>query len=104
MSETRELAALQALVADVGQGNLIDSELLEGCLVEPHELDEMDAQQAAIVAAHCFSILFDHTIDHPSGVDADPVDGFWRGTIDSFHYEIRRDGSGDLMIDFTDGR
>ena len=35
--------ALAALVADVGMGNVIDAELLEGCPVAAHELDDMDA-------------------------------------------------------------
>ena len=102
MCESKKFAALQALVADVGKGNVIDAELLEGCLVEPHELDEMDAQQAAIVAAHCFAILFDHKIEQPVGGDADPVEGLWRGSIDSFKFVIQRDGSGDLVLDFID--
>mgnify|MGYP003311220997 CR=1 FL=1 len=46
-----DLAGLQALVEDVGSGNVIDAELLDGCPVEAHELDEMDASQAAQVAA-----------------------------------------------------
>ena len=49
---------LQALVVDLGRGNVIDAELLEGCPVEAHELDDMDADQAAQVAAHCFAVLF----------------------------------------------
>ena len=32
MTDNSELAGLQALVADVGSGNVIDAELLEGCL------------------------------------------------------------------------
>ena len=102
MSEGNDLAGLEALVADVGSGNVIDAELLEGCPVEPHELDEMDAQQAASVAAHCFAILFDHTIEQSVGEDADPVEGLWRGSIDSFKFAIQRDGSGDLVLDFID--
>ena len=33
-----DLAGLQALVEDVGSGNVIDAELLDGCPVEAHEL------------------------------------------------------------------
>ena len=102
MCESKKFAALQALVADVGQGNVIDAELLEGCLVEAHELDEMDAQQAATVAAHCFAILFDHKIEQSVGKDADPVEGLWRGSLDVFNYVIQRDVSGDLVLDFID--
>ena len=47
MTDNSELAGLQALVADVGSGNVIDAELLEGCTVQAHELDEMDEDQAA---------------------------------------------------------
>ena len=44
-----DLAGLQALVEDVGSGNVIDAELLDGCPVEAHELDEMDAFQACLL-------------------------------------------------------
>ena len=54
MTDNSELAGLQALVADVGGGNVIDAELLEGCSVQGHELDEMDEDQAARVASHRF--------------------------------------------------
>ena len=54
ITNNSELAGLQALVADVGGGNLIDAELLEGCSVQGHELDEMDEDQAARVASHRF--------------------------------------------------
>ena len=60
--DAESLAGLQALVADVGMGNVIDAELLEGCSVEAHELDEMDEAQSANVAAHCFGVLFDHRV------------------------------------------
>ena len=36
MTDNSELAGLQALVADVGGGNVIDAELLEGCTVQAH--------------------------------------------------------------------
>ena len=62
-----DLAGLQALVEDVGSGNVIDAELLDGCPVEAHELDEMDASQAAQVAAHCFGLLFDHKVEQLEG-------------------------------------
>ena len=54
ITDNSELAGLQALVADVGGGNLIDAELLEGCSFQGHELDEMDEDQAARVASHRF--------------------------------------------------
>ena len=41
MGEMNDQAGLEALVADLGSGNVIDAELLEGCSVEAHELDEM---------------------------------------------------------------
>ena len=66
-----DLAGLQALVEDVGSGNVIDAELLDGCPVEAHELDEMDASQAAQVAAHCFGLLFDHKVEQLEGIEAD---------------------------------
>ena len=46
--------ALKALISDLGEGIVIDPELLEGCSVAAHDLDEMDAGQAAEVAAHVF--------------------------------------------------
>ena len=57
MGDITAADGLQALVADLGRGNVIDAELLEGCPVEAHELDDMDADQAAQVAAHCFACL-----------------------------------------------
>ena len=68
MGDGTDLAGLAALVADVGSGNVIDAELLDGGPVEAHELDEMDADQAAEVAAHCFSVLFDHQVQQREGV------------------------------------
>ena len=44
--------ALKALISDLGEGIVIDPELLEGCSVAAHDLDDMDAAQAAEVAAH----------------------------------------------------
>ena len=70
--------ALAALVADVGMGNVIDAELLEGCPVAAHELDDMDADQAARVAAHCFQTLFDHSVEAPVGLRRMPPRGVER--------------------------
>ena len=69
--DAESLAGLQALVADVGTGNVIDAELLDGCPVEAHELDEMDEAQAATVAAHCFAVLFDHRVQDCVGSEAE---------------------------------
>ncbi|MEN9768192.1 hypothetical protein [Vulcanococcus sp.] len=93
--------ALQALVADLGSGNVLDAEMLEGCTVEPHELDEMDESQAAIVAAHVFEQLFDHDVSQQFGESADPSEGIWSGTVDGFKFVIERDDSGDLVLDFS---
>ena len=101
LSNSQDLAALGALVADVGEGNVIDAEILEGCPVEAHDLDEMDADQAAQVAAHCFSTLFDHRVEQIQGVDADLDEGLWSGTLDGFGFVIRRDSTGDLILDFS---
>ena len=101
MTDNSELAGLQALVADVGSGNVIDAELLEGCTVQAHELDEMDEDQAACVAAHCFSVLFDHKVQQIEGLAADAAAGLWRGNIDGFAYTISRDDFGDLVLDFN---
>jgi hypothetical protein len=46
MGEMNDQAGLEALVADLGSGNVIDAELLEGCSVEAHELDEMGPEEA----------------------------------------------------------
>lgn len=102
MTDSKDPAALQALVADVGEGNVIDAELLEGCSVAPHELDEMDEQQAVQVAAHCFSVLFDHKVEQLEAGDADPDEGVWTGHVEGFPFAIRRDDFGDLEIDFLD--
>ena len=101
LSNSQDLAALGALVADVGEGNVIDAEILEGCPVEAHDLDEMDANQAAQVAAHCFLTLFDHRVEQIQGVDADLDEGLWTGTLDGFGFVIRRDSTGDLILDFS---
>ena len=95
-----DLAGLQALVEDVGSGNVIDAELLEGCPVEAPELDEMDASQAAQVAAHCFGLLFDHKVEKFQGLEADLNEGLWTGTVDGFGFQISRDDLGDLVLDF----
>ena len=96
-----DLAGLQALVEDVGSGNVIDAELLDGCPVEAHELDEMDAFQAAQVAAHCFGLLFDHKVKELKGIEADLDAGLWTGTVDGFRFQISRDDVGDLVLDFS---
>ena len=101
LSNSQDFAALGALVADVGEGNVIDAEILEGCPVEAHDLDEMDANQAAQVAAHCFLTLFDHRVEQIQGVDADLDEGLWSGTLDGFGFVIRRDSTGDLILDFS---
>ena len=102
MAETNDLAGLAALVEDVGAGNVIDAELLEGCAVAAHELDDMDADQAAQVAGHCFATLFDHKVEQVEGEDADLDEGVWSGTVEGFGFEISRDDFGDLVIDFLD--
>lgn len=101
MTDNNELAGLQALVADVGSGNVIDAELLEGCAVQAHELDEMDENQAACVAAHCFSVLFDHKVQQLDGTTADAAAGVWQGKVDGFGFTISRDDLGDLVLDFN---
>ena len=100
MGDMNDRAGLEALVADVGSGNIIDAELLEGGRVEAHELDEMDAAQAADVAAHCFAVLFDHRVEQRDGLEADVDAGLWRGTVDDFVFVIQRDAFGDLVLDF----
>ena len=56
--------ALKALISDLGEGIVIDQELLEGCSVAAHDLDDMDAVQAAEVASHVFFTLFEITMVH----------------------------------------
>ena len=92
--------ALQALVADLGSGNVLDAEMLEGCTVEPHELDDMDEHQAATVAAHVFEQLFDQAVAQAHGESADPELGRWSGSLDGFSFVIERDAIGDLVLDF----
>lgn len=68
--------------------------------MEAHELDEMDASQAAQVAAHCFGLLFDHKVQKLQGLEADLDEGLWTGTVDGFGFQISRDALGDLVLDF----
>ena len=92
---------LQALVADLGRGNVIDSELLEGGPLEAHELDDMDADQAAQVAAHCFAVLFGHSVEETAGLEGDGDTGEWSGRVGGFGFVISRDDVGDLVLDFS---
>lgn len=101
MGDTTAPDGLQALVADLGRGNVIDAELLEGGPVEAHELDDMDAHQAAQVAAHCFAVLFGHTVEETTGLEGDGDTGEWRGRVDGFGFVISRDDVGDLVLDFS---
>ena len=59
--------ALKALISDLGEGIVIDPELLEGCSVAAHDLDDMDAAQAAEVAAHVFFTLFETKVLEQTG-------------------------------------
>ena len=93
MTDNSELAGLQALVADVGGGNVIDAELLEGCTVQAHELDEMDEDQAARVAAHCFSVLFDHKVERLEGTAADAAIGVWSGKVGNVRFGFGNNSS-----------
>ena len=88
-------------IRDVTRPAVIDAELLEGCTVQAHELDEMDEDQAACVAAHCFSVLFDHKVQQIDGAAADAAAGVWSGSVDGFAFTIRRDDLGDLVLDFS---
>lgn len=101
MGEMNDQAGLEALVADLGSGNVIDAELLEGCSVEAHELDEMGPEEAAQVAAHCFATLFGHCVEAAEGSAADADEGRWSGTLDGFGFVISRDDLGDLVLDFS---
>ncbi len=94
--------ALKALVADVGSGIVIDAELLEGCPVAAHELDEMDATQAAEVASHIFLTLFETKVSQQAGDRAEPEEGEWSGTVNGFKFEIERDDLGDLVASFCE--
>ena len=91
---------LKALIADIGNDIVIDGELLEGCSVAPDELDEMDEDQAATVAAHVFVSMFEHSVQELVGVSAEPEEGLWSGSVDAFRFEIERDPSGDLLVSF----
>ena len=94
--------ALKALISDVGEGIVIDPEILEGCSVAAHDLDDMDAVQAAEVAAHVFCTLFETKVSDQSGESAEPEEGEWSGSVNGFRFVIERDGDGDLVLDFSD--
>ncbi|MAD67161.1 MAG: hypothetical protein CMK24_06725 [Porticoccaceae bacterium] len=96
-------AALKALISDLGEGIVIDPELLEGCSVAAHDLDDMDAVQAAEVAAHVFLTLFETKVSEQSGESAEPEEGEWSGFVNGFRFVIERDGDGDLVVDFSEG-
>ena len=91
---------LLCLVEDIGKGNVLDSEMLEGCSVAAHELDEMDEVMAANVAAHVFQELYDHNVQNIRGEQADPDDGIWTGEVEDFDFRITRNDDGDLIVDF----
>ena len=91
---------LLCLVEDIGKGNVLDSEMLEGCSVAAHELDEMDEVMAANVAAHVFQELYDHNVQNIRGDQADPDDGIWTGEVEYFDFRITRNDDGDLIVDF----
>ena len=88
-AETNDLAGLAAPVEDGAA--MIDAELLEGCPVDAHELDEMDRE--LLMAAHCFATLFGHTEAEGSDADADEGAGpeGWTARL-----LISRDDLGDL--------
>ena len=94
--------ALKALISDLGEGIVIDQELLEGCSVAAHDLDDMDAVQAAEVAAHVFFTLFETKASEQSGESAEPEEGEWSGFVNGFRFVIERDGDGDLVVDFSE--
>ena len=73
--------ALKALISDLGEGIVIDPELLEGCSVAAHDLDDMDAAQAAEVAAHVFFTLFETKVLEQTGESAEPEEGEWSGLV-----------------------
>ena len=83
--------ALKALISDLGEGIVIDPELLEGCSVAAHDLDEMDAVQAAQVAAHVFFTLFETKVVEQIGESAEPEEGEWSGLVNGFRFVIERD-------------
>ena len=88
------------LVEDIGKGNVLDSEMLEGCTVAAHELDEMDEVMAASVAAHVFQELYGHNVQSLTGDQADPDKGIWTGQVEDFDFRITRNVDGDLIVDF----
>ena len=94
--------ALKALISDLGEGIVIDPELLEGCSVAAHDLDDMDAAQAAEVAAHVFFTLFETKVLEQTGESAEPEEGEWSGLVNGFRFVIERDGDGDLVVDFSE--
>ena len=96
-----DLAGLQALVEERRFRQRHRCRTARGCPVEAHELDDMDAAQAAQVAAHCFGLLFDHKVEQLQGLEADLDAGLWTGTVDGFGFQISRDDVGDLVLDFS---
>ncbi len=94
--------ALKALISDLGEGIVIDQELLEGCSVAAHDLDDMDAVQAAEVAAHVFLTMFETEVLDQTGESAEPEEGEWSGLVNGFRFVIERDDDGDLVVDFSD--
>jgi len=88
------------LVEDIGKGNVLDSEMLEGCSVAAHELDDMDEVMAAKVAAHVFQELYGHIVQSIKGDQADPDEGIWTGKVEEFDFRITRNDDGDLIVDF----
>ena len=94
--------ALKALISDLGEGIVIDPELLEGCSVAAHDLDDMDAAQAAEVAAHVFFTLFETKVLEQTGESAEPEEGEWSGLVNGFRFVIERDSDGDLVVDFSE--
>ena len=91
---------LLSLVEDIGKGNVLDSEMLQGCSVAAHELDEMDEMMAASVAAHVFQELYGHNVQPIKGEQADPDEGIWTGQVEDFDFRITRNIEGDLIVDF----
>ena len=91
---------LLSLVEDIGKGNVLDSEMLQGCSVAAHELDEMDEVMAASVAAHVFQELYGHNVQSIKGEQADSDEGIWTGQVEDFDFRITRNIEGDLIVDF----
>ena len=91
---------LLSLVEDIGKGNVLDSEMLQGCSVAAHELDEMDEVMAASVAAHVLQELYGHNVQSIKGEQADPDEGIWTGQVEDFDFRITRNIEGDLIVDF----